>query len=127
MVFTFAEKMRSRQMRYNLDRSNMPSYFDKILFIRLNEKFWRNRLLNMQSSFGNSRQVGCPISTYGKRDIHRKECFSVMKLQFEGKLYPVPTGYDEVLKNIYGNYMLYPPIENRISNHDVIFVWNEDI
>lgn len=39
-------------------------------------------------------------------------------LQFEGHEFPVPTGYEEVLKIIYGDYMTFPPVEKRGIWHD---------
>lgn len=36
-----------------------------------------------------------------------------MALPFEGHLFPVPVGWDQLLKNMYGNYMQSPDEENR--------------
>lgn len=41
-----------------------------------------------------------------------EKCF----LSFEGKRYPAPYNYNEVLKE-YGDYMTLPPMEKRVSNH----------
>lgn len=46
-------------------------------------------------------------------------CFSeTVELEFEGKKYAAPVGYDEYLTILYGNYMELPPEEKRVSNHD---------
>ncbi len=51
--------------------------------------------------------------------IGNKRIFkSFTKLEFEGKKYPAPIGYDEWLKNIYGDYMQLPPKEKRVSHHE---------
>lgn len=42
------------------------------------------------------------------------------KKLFEGKLYPVPKYYHELLKSYYGDYMVLPPKEKQISNHNFI-------
>ena len=44
---------------------------------------------------------------------------SVMEY-FEGYEFPVPCGYDRVLKNYYGDYMEFPPMEKR-------GVWHSDL
>ena len=40
-----------------------------------------------------------------------------VEVEFEGKHYPAPIGYDEWLRNTYGDYMQLPPVEKRVSNH----------
>lgn len=36
--------------------------------------------------------------------------------EFEGRLYPVPVGFDAVLRIVYGDYMKVPPESERISH-----------
>lgn len=38
-------------------------------------------------------------------------------MKFENKLYWAPAGYDECLRNAYGNYMQLPPKEKQITHH----------
>lgn len=42
---------------------------------------------------------------------------------FEGKLYKIPIGYDELLKSIYGDYMQIPSDENKVSKHVFEVYW----
>lgn len=47
------------------------------------------------------------------------ECFSEeVEVEFEGKKYSAPKGYDEYLTILYGDYMTLPPKEKRVSNHN---------
>ncbi len=84
--------------------------------IGLGQLFWRRKYEKM---FKNSSRefVFQPFSTHRLRDVHRAECFgTTVEKEFEGKLFECPAGYDEVLRDIYGDYMKLPPEEERISN-----------
>ena len=50
--------------------------------------------------------------------VFKREWFeqSVM-LEFEGKQYSAPRGYDAFLRDIYGDYMQLPPEDKRCSHH----------
>ena len=41
-------------------------------------------------------------------------------LDFEGKKYKAPIGYDAWLTALYGDYMVLPPVEERVSHHSFI-------
>ena len=43
--------------------------------------------------------------------------------EFEGRVFPIPENYDEILSAIYGDYMQLPPVEQRVSNHGFKAFW----
>ena len=56
------------------------------------------------------------------KDMWDKADFeSCVRMPFENITIPVPVGYDHLLKQIYGDYMTFPPLDKRQGKHDVIF------
>ena len=54
-----------------------------------------------------------------EKTIMKKEWIQELTLvSFCGKEYPIPCHYDEILSKLYGNYMQYPPVEDRGTWHN---------
>jgi lipopolysaccharide cholinephosphotransferase len=51
--------------------------------------------------------------------IKESEFSKLIKIKFEDMEVYIPQGYDSYLKRQYGNYMQLPPIEKRVSPHNV--------
>ncbi len=63
-----------------------------------------------------------PLTKVITRDMWNKEDFAeTIDMPFEYITIPVPVGYDRILKQIYGNYMDFPPVDKRQAKHDVIY------
>lgn len=45
---------------------------------------------------------------------------SFIDVEFEGKKYKAPVGYDEWLRSFYGDYMQLPPEEKRVTHHSFV-------
>ena len=43
--------------------------------------------------------------------------------EFEGRMYPIPVGYEEYLTCIYGDYMKLPPKEEQVLTHGFRAYW----
>lgn len=60
------------------------------------------------------RYVGCASGRYGVRErIEKSEFEETVLLEFEGKLFSAPKGYDTYLRNLFGDYMKIPGEEER--------------
>lgn len=56
-------------------------------------------------------------------NIYPKEEFKeALWLPFENTKLPIPIGYDKYLTRVFGDYMSPPPIEQRVSHHEAIFI-----
>ena len=59
--------------------------------------------------------IGLPTWTDARK---RREWFSdTTELKFRDRMFPAPSGYDEILRSIYGDYMQLPPEEDRAPYH----------
>lgn len=55
-----------------------------------------------------------PTSSNSFHLFYPSACWDeVLMLPYEDRLYPVPAGYDEILKKVYGDYMTPPPERKR--------------
>ena len=91
--------------------------------VGLGDRFWKKRLESWLD-YNQERKDGLlfnPYSPYKWKDVHRKEDFEdTLELKFEDGIFKAPSGYDRVLREIYGDYMQLPPEEKRNSGHDVV-------
>ena len=81
--------------------------------------------------FFDKKIVKNALNSYGK-DTHKIGNFtsreiiysdekifdSFIDVEFEGLKFKAPVGYDEWLRDFYGDYMTLPPIDERISFHN---------
>ena len=71
-----------------------------------------------------SRFISCAFTLYGMRECHQKSTIEeLILLPFCGEKFYAVKGYDEVLKDTYGNYMELPPVEKRVRGHGGKHFW----
>lgn len=69
-----------------------------------------------------SDEICCYVDPYVR--TFKKECFSHKRLcQFEGDAFCVPSGAEEVLTILYGDYMKLPPKDKQVAHHIVDVYW----
>ena len=62
-----------------------------------------------------------------QKSVYPRKCFlKQTPMAFEGKCYPVPVGYDRLLRILYGNYHQLPPEEDRLCKQHAILVDTEN-
>lgn len=60
-----------------------------------------------------------------KSSISRVAFRKYIDVPFEGFVLKAMEGYDEYLKTIYGDYLILPPIEQRVSTHSLTAFWKD--
>lgn len=112
------------------DRSFLPNNFSIVtqnkLLRLLNDNQSRAKVLKLISKYAPFPLVYCSnfLQYYGKLNlstyITHKEYETLLRTRFEDMEVYIPQGYDRYLKRQYGDYMQLPPVEKRVSNHNVI-------
>lgn len=76
-----------------------------------------------------SEYIGdCTWGFYGVGEAHRCEIFAdSVKVTFEGEKYPVPIGYDQYLRGLYGDYKVDPPLEKQVTHHNFYAYYKEKV
>lgn len=79
---------------------------------------WFNNLGNRSRLPQDEVCLVCSIDL--NKDKWKTKWFSSAILhKFEDREFYVPVGFDEILKQRYGDYMQLPPEDQRVSNHDI--------
>ncbi len=65
-----------------------------------------------------TKYIGCIYSPYMSKDVLKREWFEEEEMvTFENHQFKIPKGYDQILKQIYGDYMKLPPENKRVHQH----------
>ena len=75
----------------------------------------------------NGKYAGLLASKAKEQEIMDPEVFEeTIEAEFEGKMYPIPKGYDAILTRLYGDYMELPPVEKQVNPHGLIVRYKEE-
>lgn len=66
-----------------------------------------------------TKRVG-NFTAFTRMSCDKRVFDSFIDVEFEGKKYKAPVGYDEWLRSFYGDYMTLPPEEKRVSHHSYV-------
>jgi lipopolysaccharide cholinephosphotransferase len=58
--------------------------------------------------------------------VDREKCYPLQKLEFEGRMLNFPANLDEMLRSMYGDYMVLPPVEKRKTHYPYRLQFSEE-
>lgn len=95
--------------------SNARKVIAKIVLAVIRSKKLRYKIFNFAERQIKRYKINeCNYVRVGYFFVYDKVVFGEPKMtEFEGKMYPIPSNYDFYLRREYGNYMQYPPQEQR--------------
>ena len=106
---------------------------DKFIKWALRKVYGTRRILKKQDRLARSfpvegaRMVGCICDGYRLRDMMPASVVEkTVELEFCGRLFPAPAGYEYYLKKLYGDYHQLPPEEERVTHHEFRAWWKEE-
>ena len=97
------------------------------LFQKLFFKAYHSLLKKQLKNFSTNNQGEWLVAytgTSGLKDLFRSEWFAdSIRYPFEDTFINVPSGYDQFLTAMFGDYMTLPPIENQCSHHPLFYYY----
>lgn len=91
-------------------------YYHLIKRQNLYKKILKTDKRAQRESYEESDMVGCV--TWGFHERFEKSFFEeAIEVPFNGELFKIPSGYDPLLKVLYGDYMKLPPQGERVGHH----------
>ena len=83
--------------------------------------FFSKKIINNSKEYMNNETKYVGNFTSYKKLVADREIFkSFVEVDFEGKKYKAPIGYDKWLTLFYGDYMKLPPKEKQVSTHKFV-------
>ena len=74
--------------------------------------------------FDKAEKVGSVVGVFTRQfGVFDKSWFERIPMEFEGHEVYVPSGYDQILRIIYGDYMQLPPESKRVTHHICEYIW----
>lgn len=126
--FDEATKLRDKAMSFIkwqlrllkiLPINNIPGYRNAI-------SEYRNYLYDESVPYSNAKKyyvVALPLEKRGKCIFAIDLFEEIQDVEFEGYKFCCIKNYDYFLKQLYGNYMKLPPIEERVGHHGQKYYW----
>ncbi len=87
------------------------SWYRQHLLCQLNDICYRY-------DYASSKLVAVYCGSYGPKEVFPKSWLQgTVSFPFDNLIVDLPSGYDEYLRQYYGDYMQLPPVEKRQSHH----------
>ncbi len=118
------------RMYYNENLYGIKKYIRKVVSKLIKRKVFLNLYNSMLQLSKNSNKV--TLMTHSEYFCEKYWCYKEdlkeqVMLPFEDMMIPVPQNYKRILENTYGDYMEFPPLEERGEWHEGIITFDPDI
>lgn len=107
-------------------KENMKQLFWKIYYNVVGQEKAYNLVQQPLKNFDwdSSKYIASTFGLRREKELIEKKYFeTTIELEFEGRQYLAPIGFDAYLKKMYGDYMKLPPEEKRVTPHEFDTYW----
>lgn len=125
----FGRFMINAAARKAFSKSEKLVFVKRVLkyFVRKDGNYYARKLnaVAKKYSYEESGYVGVTTtSEHIFKERNSKELYDrTILVEFEGRNFPAPEGYDKYLRHLYGDYMQMPPEDKRVSVHEFKLYW----
>lgn len=116
--------LRNAAMRTSFVEGEKHRFIKKIigLFAKRHSAYhYASKVDRLCASYKNNKSNFCGVSVlshYMEKERFSEKCFEkTVEMDFEGSRFMCPSGYDAYLRQLYGDYMVLPPLEKQKSEH----------
>ncbi len=107
-------------------KNMLKDIYCKIMWLNRRCIYKRYTKVCRRYTFEKSKYIGFAGAFNGEREILEKDMVSCFLMKpFEDNVYSVPVEFDKYLTQYYGEYMKFPPIEERVSNHSFVAYYKD--
>lgn len=109
---------------YNTKSKRIKFYLKKMLSPSRKKALSDLYIFLTKYQYGKTLNAGAICGRYAEKELMPLDVFEhYITLQFENRHLMAIKDYDSYLKKHYGNYMILPPVEKQVSNHDFKVYW----
>lgn len=127
-MFAKRDRLRKRYTRQHFVAAHEKNLIKKLAKLVLRTYFRAFYPLNcMELMVENAMRYACEETTrvgnftsFAPMICDKNVFASFIEVEFEGRKFKAPVGYDQWLRSFYGEYMQLPPIEKQVSHHRYI-------
>lgn len=83
-------------------------------------KYYVSKNERKESEFVSHFTNGLYGDRYNRFLMRKDSMDSIIYNRFGSSIFPIPSDYDSILKQLYGDYMQLPDVEDRVSLHEVV-------
>lgn len=126
LIEEMSKKLLLYKYGYDMGQRSDHKMFHKLLrFVSrfFSKKFLKKAIYNAQTKCNNlatSRAINYNGAYRDKEWLRVQESIELTELVFEGYEFSAPKNWDELLKNMYGDYMQLPPEDKRGNRHAAV-------